>query len=214
MKALIDNDVLLKAACYRLLTELTSTICSRTAAVGVLGSARFVITKRIPRLNLNRDREVILGLLSEFLKKATVLEPDEEELSLAAHMELAAQEQGVFLDGGESLLCAILVQRAVPLLATGDKRAIAAVEALIDTHPSFKVLCGRVKCLEQLFLAGLDRYSFATLRTAVCAEPSVDRSLTICFACRSPSVRGSAVAEGLQSYITDLRSNASRVLAL
>ena len=213
MDALIDNDVLLKAACYRLLTELTSTICSRTSAVGVLGSARFVLAKKILRVKLRQDRGAALGLLSEFMKEATVLEPGEEEVSLAAQMELAAQQRGVFLDGGESLLCAIQIQRAVPLLATGDKRAIVAVGRLIDTHRRLKFLCGRVKCLEQLFEAGLRLYPFAVLRDAVCAEPSVDKSLTICFACRSPSVMDSTVEEGLQSYIKDLRKNANRVLA-
>ncbi len=105
MDALIDNDVLLKAACYRLLTELTSTICSRTSAVGVLGSARFVLAKKILRVKLRQDRGAALGLLSEFMKEATVLEPDEEEVSLAAQMELAAQDGG-YSWTGEKACCA------------------------------------------------------------------------------------------------------------
>lgn len=213
MNALIDNDVLIKGACYRLLPELISTICPVNAAVGVLGSARFVVTKKIEKLNLKQDRGITLNFLSEFLNKATVLEPVEKEQSLAADMELSAQRLGVFLDGGESLLCAILIERILPLLATGDKRAIVALERLVDTDHRLQVLCGKVTCMEQLFAAAIKLSGCANLRAAVCSEPGIDKALTICFSCLNQSVEDSTVTKGLQSYINDLRRNAGRVLS-
>jgi hypothetical protein len=35
-----------------------------------------------------------------------------------------------------------------PLLLTGDKRAIEAIEQLLDTESRLTALCGRIRCLE------------------------------------------------------------------
>ena len=40
----VDNDVLIKAACYGLTTELDAS-----RSLGVLGAARYVVAKRIER---------------------------------------------------------------------------------------------------------------------------------------------------------------------
>lgn len=213
MKALMDNDVLLKGACYRLLRELAATLCSDSDAVGVLGSARFVVPRKIDKMKLRGDRAAALKILLTFLSEAEALEPADDEQKLAADMELAAQKQGVSLQGGESLLCAILVRRALPLLATGDKRAIVAIEKLLDTDFRLAPVRGRVRCLEQLFAAALRPYGCTTLRAAVCAEPEVDKSLMVCFSCQSHAVRETTILEGLRSYIEDLRRTAGRVLA-
>jgi hypothetical protein len=52
-----------------------------------------------------------------------------------------------------------------------------------------------------------------TLRTAICTEPMVDKTLTICFGCSSASTQRETVLEGLDSYIRALRSVATRILA-
>jgi len=213
MNALIDNDVLLKGACYRLLGQLATTICADSPVVGVLGSARFVVPRKMEKVNLRGDRAAALKVLFMFLSEAEALEPADNEQRLAADMELAAQKHGVNLHEGESLLCAILVQRALPSLATGDKRAIVAIEMLLDIDSRLLAVRGRVKSLEQLFAAALVRHGCAALRMAVCAEPEVDKSLAICFSCSSHSVEDTTVMEGLQSYISDLRRKAGRVLA-
>lgn len=212
MTAAIDNDVLFKGACYRLLDELASRD-SMNSAVGVLGSARFVVPKKIEKANLNGDRAKVLGTLNEFLSRATELEPAESEQKMAADFELAAQKLALNLDIGESQLCAIVVQRALDWLVTGDKRAIAAIEMLLCPEPRLMPLCGRVKCLEQLFADAIGRHGHATLRSAVCTEPEIDKALTICFSCKSETVDCTDVAEGLLSYIRDLRERAKQVLA-
>jgi hypothetical protein len=212
MNALIDNDVLFKGACYGLLEKLISIICPINAT-GVLGSARFVVPKKIEKANLNRDRGTALGILLAFLSQTETLEPADDEQRMAADFELAAQKLGVNLDGGESQLCAILVKRVLSSLLTGDKRAIAAIETLLDADSRLMPICGKVKCLEQVFVGSIVRHGCVTLRLAVCAEPEIDKALSICFSCKSQSVEDASILEGFQSYINDLRQCACRVLA-
>ncbi|HEV2491940.1 MAG TPA: hypothetical protein VG204_02585 [Terriglobia bacterium] len=213
MKAVIDNDILLKGACYGLLGELISTICSADDVVGVLGSARFVVPKRIETANVRRDRAVALGILLTFLSKTEALEPADDEQRMAADLELTAQELGVNLDGGESQLCAILVKRALPLLLTGDKRAVTAIEKLLDADSRLTHIGGRVKCLEQVFATAVARHGYAALCLAVCAEPEIDKVLSICCSCKSQPADHETLLECLQSYINHLRQQAGRVLA-
>jgi hypothetical protein len=213
MKAAIDNDILFKGACYGLLTDLVSIVCPAEEAVGVLGSARFVVPNKIERSTLKQKPASVLEALFEFLSRATVLEPVTREQEMAADLELTAQRLGLSLDTGESQLCAILVHRFLSLLFTGDKRAIAAIERLLDVDPRLIPICGKVMCLEQAFASALARDGSVLLRCAVCAEPDIDKALTICFSCHSESVTVQSHTEGLQSYINALRAVATRVLA-
>jgi hypothetical protein len=213
MKALIDNDILFKGACYGFLDEFVPNVCGATDHVGALGAAWFVVSKRIQRTRLNRAVDLAINNLKAFLNRAAKLEPTEGEQVMAGQFELAALRSGVGLDAGESQLCAILISRLVPHLLTGDKRAIAAMEQLLDSEDRLVSLCGKVRCLEQLVLdvltgkAGVD-----SLRASICAESHIDKALTICFQCSSLG-NGGDYSEGLQSYISDLRKRAPRVLS-
>jgi len=210
MNVAIDNDVLFKGACYGLLDRLLSGISSMAA---VLGSARFIIPKKLERTSLNGDRAKALETFLAFLSRSATLEPTDNEQGMAADLELAAQRLEVNLDAGESQLCAIMVRRAFGLLLTGDKRAIVAIERLLDAEPQLTPICGRVKCLEQVFVDAVAREGHVTLRVGVCGEAGIDKALAICFSCKSQAVDGPCVLEGLRSYINDLRRQAGRVLA-
>jgi len=91
---------------------------------------------------------------------------------------------------------------------TGDKRAIRAIEQLADGRTP----AGFVGCFEQLILTLARRVGVAYLREHVCKEPSVDRAMSICFACHSSAADSASVIEGLRSFIQDLRTSAGRVL--
>jgi hypothetical protein len=213
MRAVIDNDVLLKGSCYGLLDVLVSTFCSVSDRVGVLASAKFVVSKRIGSARLLGNHASARAAFLGFLSRASALEPTTGEQKMAANLEFAAQKLAISLDSGESQLCAILVHRALPSLLTGDKRAIAAIERLLDAESKLIPICGKVKCLEQLFAAALARDGSTDLRRAVCAEPEIDKALTICFSCGSPSMAPASFQDGLNSYINALRHLAGRVLA-
>jgi hypothetical protein len=213
MLVLIDNDVLFKGSCYGLLANLLASVSPRDYSAGVLASARFVIPTKIARGKLRGDRSLALQRLIEFLSHAESLEPTDEEQVMAADLELAALKMGVSLDTGESQLSTILVKRLLPLFLTGDKRAIVAMEKLLDAEARLLPICGKVICLEQMFAAAFARENGDGLRSAVCREPDIDKALAICFSCHSDSIPRESHAEGLRSYIEALRREATRVLA-
>jgi hypothetical protein len=212
MKAVLDNDILLKGVCYGLLDQFVSAECEDGDVLGVLGAARFVVASKIRSRSDSTKVALALQILAGFLTQAEVLEPSQEEQSLAADLELAAQKAGLGLDSGESQLCAIVVSRRLSLLLTGDKRAIEAIEKLLEGNPQIDGIRGKIKCLEQLVVNVLLRADANYLRRAICEEPYVDKALTNCFSCYSPEASAASFIEGLNSYIEGLRAIAVNVL--
>jgi hypothetical protein len=211
MRAVADNDILLKGACYGLLPTLTATVPG-DGPVGILGTSKFVVPKQIIRARLHGDPAVASAHFAVFLAANEVIEPSAAEQQLAALLEAAAQEIALNLDTGESQLVAVLVSRCLPWLLTGDKRAIVSIEALLGRETRLIAVAGKIRCLEQLVLDALKTMGSA-MRDAICAEPFVDKTLSICFGCSSPDPDPAEALEGLTSYIADLRRNALRALA-
>lgn len=214
MSVAIDNDVLLKGAWYGLLDELVSVIPSTPSETLVLGQAKYVVGKRLQR-QLEKSVSGAEGALAgfrEMLPKLSEAEPTPEEIALASDLEYSAQNEGLALDSGESLLCAITVHRALDKLATGDKRAIRALEILSARNRGLNKIAGRLVCLEQLFTRLLASHTPTVIRTAVCSYPQVDPALTNCFGCTTTAVRPADWEAGLSSYIGALRLQAPTVL--
>ena len=208
----LDNDVILKAVRY----GATELFWPSTTRLGVLGAGKYVVAGRIKREKLEDRKATIKDDLTAFLGRAEVLEPSEHEVNRAAELEREAQKRSLPLDAGESQIAAMVVERAIALMSTGDKRAIASFEQLLEAAPWLMQLCGRVRCLEQVALAvARDDGAFETLVLCVCSDPEADNTLSICFSCYSGGdPRRGAVEEGLVSYIEALRGDAPQVLAL
>lgn len=134
MKALVDNDILFKGACYGLLDAFLAPVSVAGDSFGILGAARFVVSKKIIKKAPHKGIAAAHEHLATFLGRAAVVEPTEDEQRMAAEFELAAQRAGLGFDAGESQLCSILICRSTPLLLTGDKRAIQAIEQLLDSE--------------------------------------------------------------------------------
>jgi hypothetical protein len=208
---LVDNDVIIKCACYSLLDELQHP-ARRAGAIGVLGAARFVVRGYLERRGRIVDRQAAMDRFNIFLPSVIQLEPTSDELALASLIEEAAVLAGVDLDGGESQLCAIAVYRASPVLLTGDKRAVSGAEVVLGDVAILSSLRGRLVCLEQAIAGIVERLGLAATRSVICAEPSVDRSLSICFECRNPNPRLESARDGLSSYVNHLRREAPTLL--
>lgn len=213
MIAVVDNDILHKGLRYGLLAQISQYLGHEADQdIGVLGQARFVVAHLIRRQEPARGRHALLQELEQFVDAATVLEPTDAESQLAADLEFAAQRHNIPLDTGESQLCAVVLERGVPTLLTGDKRAIAGIEELMSELPRLIDLSGKVTCLEQSILAVLQDAEPLALRAAICAEPAADVVLAICFSCASPDFSPHNAVECLNSYINDLRKAAPRAL--
>lgn len=198
--------MLLKAACYRLSRELLAG-----RSVGVLGAARYVVSDRIARANLSAGHAQAQANADNLMAQGQVLEPTGDELELAAAIEANAQRLGLALDGGESQLAAIVILRALPVLETGDKRAIRGLEQLLDSMDELEPLTGRVRSLEQIVLERALGCDPGLVAGSICSERDVDKTLSICCQCYSPPPQRLDVA-GLQNYIDVLREQAPRVL--
>lgn len=208
---LIDNDVLIKCACYSILDQ----ICGPSGPcqdAGILGAARFVVGKYLERRGTIQDRTAAQRRFQDYLSTVVVLEPTIDEINLASAIEEAAMLLGLDLDSGESQLCAIAVLRNSSLLLTGDKRAIASAETLKDSIDELASLTGRLVCLEQAIMGVVERIGIDTTRIRICAEAAVDKGLSICFECHALAEGRPLELTGLLSYIRDVRRKAPMLL--
>jgi hypothetical protein len=205
---LVDNDVVLKSCCYGIDEPFLDMLDRAECRPLVLAVARYVIERRIRRSRSLLDPERAHASFRRLIGRLLEVEPSEAELAMAAEFEAVAQQQNLELDGGESQLLAMLIQRKLPLLLTGDKRAIVAIECIAaDMLPR-----PSIACLEQTMMTLLVRIGLAALRERVCSEPAIDRALATCFACHSIVVEVVSVEEGLRSYINHLRRSSSHTL--
>jgi hypothetical protein len=205
---LMDNDVILKTCCYGVVDEVIDCLARRAWTIKVLGVAKYVLGRAITKRKNIADRESATHRLAYLLSRVALIEPSDEELLLAAGFEETAQSLGVELDGGESQLLAVLIRRSAGLLLTGDKRAIRAIEPVLETSGGREQVTRRVACLEQLVMSLVGSHGAEAIHRCVCREAAVDKSLSSCFACASGVCNGQSILEGLGSYIRDLRRDA------
>lgn len=206
-RVLLDNDILIKMSAWQLDRPLMDCTTTASGTPAMLGVAAFVIRRKIRKIGLRNPvaAEAAFARLSEAL---AVVEPTEEELETAAGLEEAANRVELQFDTGESQLAAILLHRSAALLATGDKRAIAALATLAPTE-----MAGRVASLEGFLRQIVARIGIEETRAHICSEPAVDRSAAICFAChRREAVLEADVEACLASYLGDLGKAAGSIL--
>ena len=207
-RVLLDNDVVLKAASYALADETVAVTTIDDTPPAMLGVGRFVIRNRLSRASNIADPARATSAFEQMLPTMTLVEPDEDEMAVAADLEAEAIRLDLELDGGESQLLAILANRSCSLLVTGDKRAIAAMATVALAQAS-----ARVACLEQMIAHVVATSGTSIIQPRICAEPNVDRAITSCFACSSSNKPDDAeVLAGLASYISHLDRSAPGIL--
>jgi hypothetical protein len=206
----LDNDVVAKCATYSLLFHIAATLGVPSSELGVLGTILFVIKKRhLTTASIGCD--AAHEQLTMFVKEAEILEPSEEESQLAAKLEEAALEISVQFDVGESQLCAIVVCRKVRLLCTGDKRAMRAMERLLNTFGELSYLMQRVLPYEGLVKRMLPSVGYANVRESICASRGTDTALEICFQCHRDDGSQTEAIAGLESYLNAVARDAQQV---
>lgn len=208
----VDNDILFKGTCYGFLETLLQAVDSPEQA-GVLGQARFVLPKKLRKRPPSVGAQAAVAMLESSLASLQQIEPTDAEISLAAALEFEAVKRDVAFDSGESILTAVAAHRNLACIFTGDKRAIIALQALIqDNVEGIATIKQKCICLEQGCKSMIDK-SLATtaqIRRAICENRSADTALYICFSCSSPELADTD--EGLLAYIDHLRKNAPDAL--
>lgn len=212
LEAAIDNDVLIKSACFDLLDPLAEA-SGNPHLLGILGVAKYVVTHHLSvRADLS-DGAGALARFETFMRAVSLLEPNEEEINLATAIEELAVRAGLPLDTGESQLCAIVIHKGAKLLITADKKAIESLEILLPDFNDLDHLQERVASFEQLVIGLTERLGPSETRQKVCAESGCDKTMSICFQCASNETQENFQPVGLASYINDLRDKAPTLLA-
>lgn len=206
--ALLDNDIVLKACAYRCHEVLLQAATMADGPPSMLTVAGYAIRSRLERSRAFVDRGAAITAFDQLLCHLTLIDPNEDEVAVAADLEALASERGLQLDVGESQLLAILLGRGLSLLFTGDKRAIEAIGCLAPDEVG-----PRIVCLERFMACVLETIPCADLRIHVCSEPQVDKAMTICFACGSEHTEPENVAAGLESYAGSLARTSAGVMA-
>jgi len=205
--AYLDADIVLKLCAYHAHEELLRASTIEDQVPAILAVSAFSLTSRVKRSRTILNRTTVEEILRDALKAMRRLEPDGDEVVIAAELEQRAIDEGLELDIGESQLFAILLRRSARLLITGDKRAVRALSILARGQADH-----RIACLEQLVASVVLSSDVGQLRARVCAESAVDRAVTASFACSSQSVTAEQVMQGLCSYTSDLRKDTGRTL--
>lgn len=213
MRSAVDNDVLIKLARFQLLSHLAFAKVAGEEPPLVLGAARFVARKRIEKQAPPGVKDAALADLMTFLDGIAPDEPSNAELALALRLEDNAQSTGLQLDAGESQLVAMQVLRGLDRLLTGDKRALGALEDLLDAHQELVALTGAAVCFEQVLASLIEHAGFDECRRRVCADPTADKAASICLGYCGEDGGESAAQAALQSYIQHLRGRCPRVLS-
>ena len=201
-RVLFDVDVAWKVCAY---SAAKSFI--RVTGTGPTPACMLAVTPFVLRSLAQRHRGVdcapdldqqVGGLISH----AGLVHPTPKEIAFAEDLEECAARLALEFDVGESQLLSVLVHRNAELLLTGDKRAIRAMHALDVSD-----IDGCIAALEQVFATMISADGLSPLRDAVCANPRVDRAMTICFVCASPTATADDVNAALESYVRSLRAD-------
>ena len=200
-RVLFDVDVAWKVCAYSAAQSFINATGTESTPSCMLAVTPFVLrslSKRQPGVDSAPDLD---QQVDDLISNAGLVNPTPEEIAFAEDLEERAARLALEFDVGESQLLSVLVHRNAELLLTGDKRAIRAMHVLDVSD-----IDGRIAALEQVFATMIGANGLSPLRDAVCANPRVDRAMTICFACASPTVTAGDVNAALASYVRNLRA--------
>ncbi|WP_341992296.1 hypothetical protein [Azorhizobium sp. AG788] len=209
----VDTDVLLKASAYRVAIELVSALSSY-GRVAALGLTHIIALSQMSRLRHLANRGEAVAQLTLLLGMLERLEPDDSEISLAADLATTAQQRGLPLDTGEAQIVSIVVNRGLPLMVTGDKRAIRALASLLAGSSLKGALIERIASFEQLLLTIGGIVGEETLRERICAEPQVDNAMRLACSCGRDDWDPAQLHEACGSYVEATRRDADSLLRL
>lgn len=210
--AIVDTDVLMKVSAYRMADDLIGVLAP-LGQPSTLGLIHLIAHKQIVKLEGRlADVEGAVAELRQLLGNLSSVEPSGPEVELAAELEEVALADGLPLDRGEAQLVAVLIKRGLPLLLTGDKRAIGCFDAALKSVGLSEACAERVACLEQFLMAIVARDGVRAVRARVCAEPEMDTALRLCFGCGRVVFEEMSVNDGLNSYTSHTRACGRGVL--
>ena len=209
----VDTDVLIKVAAYRLASEFAGSIAGK-GPPAALGLTHIIAGKQLARRRKHlRDSEGAANELEALLGMCGQLEPDDDEIRIAAKFADTAQARGLPLDPGESQLAAIVANRSLPLMITGDKRAIGALSQLVEDMSMRAAFVGRIACFEQIVSAIAEVIGAISVRERICSEPEMDGAMRLACSCDRAVWDPAQLREACSSFAGAVRTEVGDLLA-
>lgn len=202
LKLFVDNDVILKLAQYGILEHLITLFTGPTDLI-VLDSARYKLLPKRNRLELCKTENVAIRVQA-FLDAAIPISSEPVDVEI---LERLNGSPGI--DTGEALLFAAAASSNNTRVLTGDKRALAGLSGLQDSHCA-QALAGKVIMLEAL-IQGLAQNDLGYTQDAIRSNPKVDKALTNVFGVSAPAAYDSVLA-GLESYKGHVKKTLGEIL--
>jgi hypothetical protein len=178
-RALFDADVLIKLSvidCFQdciaalgLQLPECATLLSMTKSAGISNA-----TVRDRRSGGGKASRRLFRTLSAI---PTIDKLAADEQALAAKLNQASQNAGVFVDGGEAILFSISIIRGIPVVTTGDKKAIKSLPPLKRAVPELAAMQKRVVPFERILLQLVSAKGFAGLLSRLEAGKACDGAL-------------------------------------
>lgn len=199
-RLVVDVDALVKLAHWGLLDALQDATGVPAERQATVESIRFRAARG--DVKLFRDPAIAAHLAAALAGFGAAWAPDGD---------VVARLQGVpGLDAGEIALVGMLCSDPIAVLVTGDKRALKALAAPALADIAQRI-AGRVLCLEQVLLSGLETKGPQALAAAI--EPYREMDTAVRCAVPLPEfATDTAIREGLASYIADLRQETPGLL--
>lgn len=212
-RLLVDADVLIKLSVLDCFLECIRVLGYALGDCATLKSMTF-------SAGLNnravRERKAGVGAPGQRLLKTLQTVPTLDILSgteraLSAQIGQVSQRCGLSIDGGEALLVSICIERGLPYLTTGDKKAIRSLPALSRQLPITSKLRGRLMPLEYLLLRLIRKEGLPPLYSRLVAGMSCDATVRNILLAAGQSQ--SLFEAGLESKLGSLRQDAPGFIA-
>ena len=208
-RVLFDVDVAWKVCAYGATKSFIDATGAKHAPPAMLYVSPFVLRSLAKRQRGIDFAPDLNAQVDDLISKVALVSPTAQEIAFAEDLEERAALLCLEFDVGESQLLSVLVHRNAALLLTGDKRAIRAMHVL-----GVADIDGRIAALEQAVATMVLSDGLSPLRESVCANPRVDRAMTVCFVCSSPAADPDDVTTALASYVNSLRAETGNLLHL
>lgn len=200
MIVLSDNDVILKLAVCDCLDDAVAALGCSIGDVFVLPTARPVLAPLAESYG-----EVVVSRLNEFLVRVRTVD---WELPID---ELQVFEDTFGIDPGEAVLFSASATLSDFLVVTGDKASLTALAAAAGCEAVVRRLTHRVLCFEQVISRCIKHFGFDHVKQKFARGRHCDMVLRAVFGSGLAATEES-VADGLDSYIRDLRSRSGDLL--
>lgn len=205
MLLFVDNDVVIKLAEYGLLMSLHEIVTEAGHEIHVLNSLPYVVGVNNPSAaNQVLSSQSSVEQVKKFLE---VVNPASIKQATTFHIINSINDPN--LDEGELTLIGCAIESDNPVLCSGDKRAIKALNNLIAAESLSFSHC-IIILLEHTLQILVNSMDEDYVLKQVMRKPDVDKAIRLCFQ-NATSEDIDSVISGLESYINSLKMECSNL---